>query len=111
VKIAGRILVGLAVAAAALVNGAFLLLIGSLRCDENCTLGSGEGTKPGVPWGDTADAWQWAVIQWLGVACFVLAVAGAVLLHVRPVRRRGVPVALLILALIAGAIPWIALTA
>jgi hypothetical protein len=109
VKVAGRVLASLALVAVAALNAFVLAVIGALACDEGCSLYLGEGTKPGVPWGSTADAWQWDALLWLGVAAGLLALAGAVTLHVAPARRRAVPLLLASLAIVTGLVPWLML--
>jgi hypothetical protein len=72
--IAGRILLGLAVTAAAGIHAFFWLLVAGFQCDESC-----EGTS----WHSTPGAWQWSAMGALGFASFVLAVAFAIALSVR----------------------------
>jgi hypothetical protein len=96
-RIAGRILGGLVVAALGAVQGLFWLLIAGFTCDESCS-------DAPATWHEDADAWQWAALGWLGAACFALCVAFAVAFAV---RRPGAAKALLGAAIAVGAVPWL----
>jgi hypothetical protein len=110
IRVGGRIVGSLLLVAAGLANAGVCLLIAGFACDEGCTLYSGEGTRPGVPWRDTADAWQWSAIGTLGVASLALAVACALSLHFAAARRRQVPLVLFALGLATGLAPWLMLS-
>jgi hypothetical protein len=103
-RLAGRVASGVGLAAAGAVNAGLCLLVAGFSCDEGCVLFRGEGTRPGVSWRDTADAWQWSAIGWLGVASFVCAALCGVTLGV---RRRAIPVTFLAAAVITGLAPWL----
>jgi hypothetical protein len=108
-RIAGRVAGSLAVGALGLVIAAIWVFVSGFSCDESCTLLQGEGTRPGIPWRDAADSWQWTAIGWLGFATLVCALACAVALHVPAARRRRAPAVLGGLAALCGVIPWLML--
>jgi cation transport ATPase len=108
-RTAGRVAGSLAIAGLGLVTAAIWVFVGGFSCDESCTLLTGEGTRPGIPWRDAADSWQWTAITCLGLATLVLALACAVTLHMPAARRRRVPAALGGLAAVCGVIPWLML--
>ena len=56
------------------VNALILLFIGGMSCDESCTNYRGEGNPAHDSWKVTADAWQWDLIGWLGLAGLICAV-------------------------------------
>ena len=96
---AGRVLVGVAVSAAASFHALFWLLVGSMQCDESCDGGS---------WHATAGAWQWSAMTALGFASWLLAVAFAIALGTR--RDRGGKW-LLVGAIATAIAPWILVSA
>ena len=108
-RMAGRVAASVAIAALGLVTAAIWVFVGGFSCDESCTLLTGEGRRPGIPWQDAADAWQWTAIGWLGFATLVSALGCAIALHVPAARRRRVPAALGSLAVVCGVVPWIML--
>src|SRR5690242_19020558 len=105
-RVAGRLAANVLVLAPATLNALICLFASGMACDDSCTLYAGEGTWPGVPWRDTADAWQWHAIGWLGFASFVFALLFAVSLHL---RWRRLPIACFALACVTGLIPWLGL--
>ncbi|HEY7075509.1 MAG TPA: hypothetical protein VH418_09070 [Solirubrobacteraceae bacterium] len=108
-RVARRIASSLLVAALGLVTATVWVFVSGFSCDESCTLLTGEGTRPGVPWQDAADSWQWTAIGGLGLATLVLAVSCAVALHVPAARRRRVPAVLGALAAACGLLPLLML--
>jgi len=96
-RIAGRILGGLAVVALGAVQGLFWLLVAGFTCDESCS-------DAPTTWHEDADAWQWSALGWLGAGCFALCVAFAISLAT---RRPRLSAALLAAAALVGIAPWI----
>jgi hypothetical protein len=97
---AGRVLLGLAVTAAAGLHTLLWLFIAAFQCDESCDGGSWHGT-PG--------AWQWSALGLLGIASLVLAVAFAVAFAAR--RSTRLWGTLLAAAVAAAIAPWLLMAA
>jgi hypothetical protein len=94
---AGRILVGLAVTAAAAFHSLLWLVVAGFQCDESCEGGSWQGT-PG--------AWQWSAMGALGFASFLLTLAFAIAFAVRGSSRR-LTVGLASAAAVTAIAPWV----
>jgi hypothetical protein len=96
-RLAGRVtavVLGLGVVA---LNGLLCLYASAMQCDDSCSI-----PGRGVPWRDTAGAWQWTAIGWLGVASFVCAVLSVATVRWRPPVWR----TFLVLAVLTGLAPW-----
>jgi hypothetical protein len=109
VRTAARIAASLGVFVLGLATATVWVFVSGFSCDESCTLLTGEGTRPGIPWQDAADAWQWTAIGWLGFATLVFALACAIARHVPAARRRRLAPVLGGLAALCGVIPWLML--
>jgi hypothetical protein len=104
-RIVGRLATALAVLVPAAFNTLIQLFASGMQCDDSCEAFSpADAAGRGVPWRDTAGAWQWSAIGWLGFASFVCALACAVGILA---GRRRVSLALFSLACLTGLIPWV----
>jgi hypothetical protein len=109
VRTAARIAASLGVFVLGLATATVWVFVSGFSCDESCTLLTGEGTRPGIPWQDAADSWQWTAIGWLGLATLLFALGCAITRHVPAARGRGLPRVLGALAALCGVIPWLML--
>jgi hypothetical protein len=94
---AGRVLLGLAITAAAGFHALLWLFIAGFQCDESCDGGS---------WHSTPGAWQWSAMGVLGFVSFLLAVAFAIALVVRS-SPRPLRIGLAVAAVVTAIAPWV----
>jgi hypothetical protein len=105
-RIVGRLGTALAVLVPAALNTLVCLLASGTQCDDSCEAFSpADAAHRGVPWRETAGAWQWSAIGWLGFASFVCALACAAAIIA---GRRRASLVCLALACLTGLTPWIA---
>jgi hypothetical protein len=106
-RIVGRLGTALAVLFPAALNTLLDLYASGMQCDDSCEAFSpADAARRGVSWHETAGAWQWSAIGWLGVASFVCALACAAAILA---GRRRASLVCFALACLTGLVPWFAL--
>jgi hypothetical protein len=104
-RIAGRLAAGVALLVPAGLYALLCLFASGMQCDDSCEAFSpAEAARHGVPWHETAGAWQWSAIGWLGFATFACAVACA---GVLAAGRARLAAAFFALTVVVGLVPWI----